>query len=1040
MTAWERRMLRPTLSVVMPVYNVEAYLRECLDTVLSQSLRPLEVIAVDDGSTDGSLAILREFERRDGRVRVLTQVNSGQGIARNVGVEQARGEFLTFVDSDDTIPPDSFAHMVATLRRSGSDFCVGSVRRLRDGRYSRTSWQRTVHQADRISTTLEDSPAAMQDIICANRMFRTAFWREQVGGFRGHIAYEDHVPMLTAYVRARRFDLLSRVTYNWRIREDHTSTGQQKASIQNLRDRIAVKEEAHRFLRAEASELVYDLWVARCLEVDLPPYAARGLEADDDYRALLQATYRTFCDRATERAWDLVRVFPKVRAHLVAEGRWEDLDDATDYFLSVHQVPPTRVVDGVLVAELPEDRAFARGLSAHLRRMSPLEAHFEGVVQKLSWHDDRVTLSGWARHRALDLAEPPALDVELRSGDQVVRLDVTRVHVPEANLWEPLPHAGCEHGGFRVEVPFTALAGADRWHLHGEIRSQGLSSSGAFHYRIPGSSADHPADHPARAHDIEASWDSSDGFTLRHRSATRTRTARSTATSQITVHGVEVTDDRVLLLTAGVPSGGLAGVTLAGPRADLDLVGLEARGPHQLLCFATTTSTLHGAPRTAPPGTYELRAGGKPATVADDLHGELPLRLDGPRLTVGVTVTRERVLQLELGPPLRGDELGRYHQFRLQASYRHGTRPVSEAILLASDLGAACTDSQLALDRRLADTRPELERIWGVRDWSVGVPEGARAVLRESAEWYDALSTSRWICSNTNLGPWMRVRPGQAYLQTFSGHPFAAMGRGLWRSKGFPPGRIRHLARGARAEWDLILASSNDAAECYREQFEYAGPVLVAGDPRTDSLVGASAARTREEVRLRLGVPEDHTVVLHAPTARDAATTDSRTGRRHVGVDPVELSRRLGRGYTLLVRDPADQSTRTGLPGSVIDVTHYPDVNDLVLAADVAVFDYSPLRFDWALTGKPMVFFVPDLESYLTARPPVLSFADTAPGPWARTTAELTDHLRHPALLASRYAGEIREFNARFNALNDGHATDRVLATFLDPAIPWRTV
>src|SRR5690349_1751477 len=79
-----RRRQRPELTIVMPVYNVEAYLREALDTALTQSLHNVELIAVDDGSTDSCLEILREYERRDYRVRVLTQTNSGQGIARNV--------------------------------------------------------------------------------------------------------------------------------------------------------------------------------------------------------------------------------------------------------------------------------------------------------------------------------------------------------------------------------------------------------------------------------------------------------------------------------------------------------------------------------------------------------------------------------------------------------------------------------------------------------------------------------------------------------------------------------------------------------------------------------------------------------------------------------------------------------------------------------------------------------------------------------------------------------------------------------------------
>jgi len=85
------------------------------------------------------------------------------------------------------------------------------------------------------------------------------------------------------------------------------------------------------------------------------------------------------------------------------------------------------------------------------------------------------------------------------------------------------------------------------------------------------------------------------------------------------------------------------------------------------------------------------------------------------------------------------------------------------------------------------------------------------------------------------------------------------------------------------------------------------------------------------------------------------------------------------------------------------------------------------------------VFFVPDLESYLAARPPVLPFADTAPGPWARTTAELADHLRRPGQIADAYAEERTWFNERFNTLNDGRATEQVLASFLDPEMPWRT-
>ena len=109
-----------------------------------------------------------------------------------------------------------------------------------------------------------------------------------------------------------------------------------------------------------------------------------------------------------------------------------------------------------------------------------------------------------------------------------------------------------------------------------------------------------------------------------------------------------------------------------------------------------------------------------------------------------------------------------------------------------------------------------------------------------------------------------------------------------------------------------------------------------------------------------------------------------------------------------------------------------------MLASDVAVLDYSSLRFDWAITGKPMVFFVPDVDTYFGLRQPLFPFEDSAPGPWTRTTAEVAARLADLGSVRTRYAAALQAFNERFNGLNDGRATERVLETFLDEAMPWR--
>lgn len=115
---------QPKISVIIPVYNTEDYLRECLDGVVCQTLRDIEIICVDDGSTDGSLAILREYEKKDNRIKVLTQSNINAGAARNHGLRHATGEYLSFLDADDRFEPDMLEKSYAAAKEKRAEVCV----------------------------------------------------------------------------------------------------------------------------------------------------------------------------------------------------------------------------------------------------------------------------------------------------------------------------------------------------------------------------------------------------------------------------------------------------------------------------------------------------------------------------------------------------------------------------------------------------------------------------------------------------------------------------------------------------------------------------------------------------------------------------------------------------------------------------------------------------------------------------------------------------------------------------------------------------
>lgn len=124
-----------TVSVIIPIYNVEDYLPECLESLLSQTYQNLEIILVDDGSSDRSGEIANRFAKQDNRIRVIHKENGGVSSARNAGIEAAQGEYIYFVDPDDYVMPDIIAKMVNVGLKSGSEMCIVGYRRewLKDG-------------------------------------------------------------------------------------------------------------------------------------------------------------------------------------------------------------------------------------------------------------------------------------------------------------------------------------------------------------------------------------------------------------------------------------------------------------------------------------------------------------------------------------------------------------------------------------------------------------------------------------------------------------------------------------------------------------------------------------------------------------------------------------------------------------------------------------------------------------------------------------------------------------------------------------------
>ena len=215
----------PTVSVVIPVYNQEPYLAECLDSVLAQTLREIEVVCVDDGSTDSSGRMLDDYAARDSRVVVIHQANAGPGRARNVGIERARGAFVAFMDPDDKYPDeDVLRDLHRGLSANGVEICCGGMCAVGG------------EPLEREFTFERDGLLDYADYQFEFGYCRALFDRDLLD--RGRIRFPDlrrfqDVPFFVRAMRAAgRFYALSRTTYLLRMRRhdvDWTVDGSRKA-------------------------------------------------------------------------------------------------------------------------------------------------------------------------------------------------------------------------------------------------------------------------------------------------------------------------------------------------------------------------------------------------------------------------------------------------------------------------------------------------------------------------------------------------------------------------------------------------------------------------------------------------------------------------------------------------------------------------------------------------------------------------------------------------------------------------------------------
>ena len=1143
------------LSIVVPAYNVERHIDDCLRSIRGQNYRSIEILVVNDDSTDNTTRIARAHARKDPRVRVLGRGPGGVGAARNNGIAAAHGEFLTVIDADNVVSPGGYESALAALQLSGSDFCVLLYDRLVKGRRRPAAAPvRKAHQDRLLHCTLDGYPQIQVNSFASAKVYRRRFWDRADLSYPDAAPFEDQSVSAAAFALCSHFDVLPKVGVSWRVQDDQASTSSQERPSRDLHTQIIANRRSFSALEHGGKSEASMHYAIQRANFELDYFLRQLLDSNQEYWDLLRTLVDELREHIDEDAFvESVKVQVKVLCDLVTRDRRADAEKYLRAWGRTVERSRTTVVESGVACALPIDDS--AGVPPSYFLLSGDQLAPQASILRARWTSAyEIVIDGWAYIRNIDLAEnPTTVSLRLRDADG---------H-PQELVCEPLEHQQidefskhhyCDYrpGGFRARLDVRGLLHRGPWRFEAAIETAGFQRTALLNAttgtavvaqtsRVENDiftlgkgtsgqltlSADRCAVVATRAHresdeslrvDVSGRKTgtillvmSTQGRRTEHRVddvsgedlsslllSPRALIGRPTWPSPVDLsllaedaagvgqpiaapgrsfvlpdglHPIEVTSDsrghllmRVRDMFVRAASTDASGDTI---RIALETHGLDIEEYEATLessKFSTIAQSTHiseGLPQVLfsmmsdrpqaygnaiPSGTYHLslhhRETGQRIAVDldDELLATLPIDFLTPstRVTLIASNGHAAQLALKIGAPLRPDERGPRNQQRLRESNRVevADRP---CVFFRSLYGEVANCNGLAIHDELLRRGSPLELFWSVRDRSVPVPEGGTAIIEGSREWHAVIARARYHMVNVHQLDWFAKPAGQVMIQTMHGYPYKIMGHDWWEKGPFSRAQVANYDRRAR-EWDYFVSPARYATPLLERAFltpaDAHPKILEIGYPRNDELLSAHAQATRQRVRDEFGVRPDQTVVLYAPTFRDYLAENDRTAEAVDFFDAASAARELGSSFVFLMRGHAfNARNETRITGdrSVIDVTDYPEINHLCLASDVAVLDYSSLRFDYALTRKPMIFLTPDLIEYDRARGGVIPYSPTAPGPQAQTTDEVVHHLGDLEGLNQRYAAGIETFVHDYMELEDGHASQRLVDAVFVP-------
>jgi CDP-glycerol glycerophosphotransferase len=434
----------PLVSVIVIVHDDAQLLPVAVRSALAQTLQDVEVVVVDDASSDGSADVADRLAAADQRVRVVRrQTNSGGCSApRNDGLDVARGRWVMFLDSDDELFPGAAAALVDAGERTGAEVASGLTRRYQIHARATTPWYPELYRTERVVEGLAQEPEILRDTLSTNKAFRRSFFAEHQLRFPEGMHYEDQVFTASMYLAIRRLVLVPEPVYRWNVRVDRRSITNRRDELVNLQHRLEANRRIDAIVQGSGLPEVQVAKDVKFVKHDLRLYLNELWLRDEEFRSAFVADVGGYLSGLGEDSWDALPPMHRVVAHLLVLGDIDGVLDAVEGLRRAQRAPAPLTPDGsrLLWGTRHHDRPDASRLDVTGSAVA------SGAQQVVRLDEAEVTPTGVRltvairASRLLDTAGPPPRAVLRlrRLGVGPARRVETRWDVarhPEPGLW-----------------------------------------------------------------------------------------------------------------------------------------------------------------------------------------------------------------------------------------------------------------------------------------------------------------------------------------------------------------------------------------------------------------------------------------------------------------------------------------------------------------------------------------------------------------------------------------------------------------------------